>query len=196
MTGSAVRPALLVFVEGLRTEETYVVDWHRRYREMVTVVVDKFRGGPLQLVEHAVAQRRTDLRDEKKGRGKSFDEIWCMFDRDEHPSFDDAIRLARDNGILVAVSNPCLELWFVVHFEDQTAWIDRADAQRRSKELLNCDKVLTQDALEVLFENYPSARLRAAKLDEKHLGDGSPEGENPSSSAWRIVESIRRSPPA
>jgi hypothetical protein len=29
------------------------------------------------------------------------------------------------------------------------------------------------------------------KLDAKHRGDGSPEGENPSSNLWQLVDLIR-----
>jgi hypothetical protein len=45
-----------------------------------------------------------------------------MFDRDEHPNFARAIDLADRHGIKLAMSNPCLELWFILHFEDQTAY--------------------------------------------------------------------------
>jgi hypothetical protein len=31
----------------------------------------------------------------------------------------------------------------------------------------------------------------AIKLDEKHEGDGSPPGTNPSSGVWRLIEVIR-----
>lgn len=58
VSNAARRLELLVFVEGLRTEDQYLVDWHRRRRDRVRVTVDPFRGGPLQLVEHAVAVRR------------------------------------------------------------------------------------------------------------------------------------------
>ena len=29
--------------------------------------------------------------------------------------------MARDNGIRVAISNPCFELWLVLHYAQQTA---------------------------------------------------------------------------
>ena len=28
------------------------------------------------------------------------------------------------NGIRLAISNPCFELWLILHFQDHTAWLD------------------------------------------------------------------------
>ncbi|NEE03781.1 RloB family protein [Phytoactinopolyspora halotolerans] len=184
---------LLVFVEGLKTEEQYLVHWHRRFRGWVNVTIDEFRGGgsPLAMVKRAAAAKKAEARDARRGRGRAHDEIWCVFDRDEHPNFDEAVRLAKDNGINVAVSNPCIELWFVLHYEDQTAYIDRHDAQRRAKAHMGCGKDLTTDAIDALDERYPEAVDRAKKLDAKHAGDGSPSHSNPSTNVWHLVDVIR-----
>lgn len=187
---SAVLLDLLVFIEGLRTEEDYLTYWRRQYRDRVLIDIDPFRGGPLQLVERAVAAKRSEARDAKRGRGRPHDQIWCMFDRDEHPYFDRAIDLANRHGINLAISNPCIELWFMIHFEDHTAFIERQKAQDRAEELLGCSKALNESALRALAERYDEARRRAIKLDEKHAGDGSPPGTNPCSGVWRLIDVI------
>jgi hypothetical protein len=111
-----------------------------------------------------------------------------MFDRDEHPNFAKAIDLADRHGINLAISNPCLELWFILHFEDQAAYIERQAAQRRAEELLGCSKVLSESALNTLADAYDEARRRAIKLDDKHAGDRSPPRSNPSSEVWRLID--------
>lgn len=121
-----------MFVEGLRTEDLYLTYWRRRYRDRVRVEIDPFRGGPLQLVEKAVEAKRIEALDARKGRGRPHDQIWCVFDRDEHPHFPKAIALAGSHGINLAISNPCLELWFILHFEDQIAYLERQAAQSRA----------------------------------------------------------------
>jgi hypothetical protein len=186
-----VLPDLLVFVEGLRTEDLYLTYWRRQYRGRVRIEIDPFRGGPLQLVDRAVETQRAEARDAKKGRGRAHDQIWCMFDRDEHPNFAKAIDLADRHGINLAISNPCLELWFILHFEDQAAYIERQAAQRRAEELLGCSKVLSESALNALADAYDEARRRAIKLDDKHAGDRSPPRSNPSSEVWRLIDLIR-----
>jgi hypothetical protein len=191
LSQAARRKDILVFAEGLKTEEQYVVHWHRKYRDRVNVVLDDFRGGPLQLVQHAVEAKRTANRDARRGRGRAFDEIWCICDVDAHPNLAQARSLAADYGISLAVSNPCIELWFILHFEDQTAFIERRVAQARAKEHLKCDKALSNSALHALDQRHEEAAERARQLDVKHEGDGSPAGANPSSSVWRLTESIR-----
>ena len=191
MSSNALRLELLVFVEGLRTEEMYLVDWHRRCRDRVRVTIDPYRAGPLQLVERAVAAQRAEAYDARRGRGRAHDQIWCVFDRDEHPNFASAIELARRHDIRLAVSNPCIELWFLLHFEDRTAFIDRHEAQARAEAILRCSKVPSPAALAALADRYDKAKERAISLDEKHHGDGLPPGSNPSSGLWRFVDQIR-----
>lgn len=102
-----------------------------------------------------------------------------------------AIALAEESGINLAISDPCIELWFILHFEDQAAYIDRSEAQRRAKKLLDCDKTLSESALRELVEGHDDAVHRATALDCKHEGDGSGRHANPSSGVWRIIDAIR-----
>jgi hypothetical protein len=168
------------------------------HRAGVLVEIDERHGTPMTLVKAAAAAMESERREERKNRGKAHDEYWCVFDRDEHPQFDEAVKLARVNGISIAMSNPCLELWFVWHFADQTAYVDRGDAQRRAKELLGCDKRLTDGGLAQLSEEtrFQAAKQRALSSDLRHKGDGSSPGANPSSSMHLLVERIRRPGPA
>jgi len=185
----ADRKQIYVFVEG-DTERDYLDHWHRRFRDDVHVAIDKCRGSPLRLVSEAVKQRSHDLAEEKRGRGRARDEYWCVFDRDEHQDFNDAITEAATGNVRVAFSNPCLELWFVLHSRDQTAWIHRDDVQRESKRILKCGKNLTSQALESLDGTFDDARRRARQLDLWHEGNGSPPRSNPSSSMWELIERI------
>jgi hypothetical protein len=182
----------LLFVEGRRTEDRYLTEWARRHRQDVVVTVDRFRGVPLSLVKEAVARQRQEKREESRGLGRGYDEIWCVFDVDEHPDLPEAMDLARRSGIFVAVSNPCIELWFLLHFADHTAWIHRHDAQRESRKLLKCGKVLDSAAVTLLIAQHDGAVQRAQALARRHRENGSPEDENPSSGIWQLIDSIRR----
>lgn len=189
-TSEARRPQFLVFTEGEKTEPQYLTHWRRRFRDQVIVEIDSFHGTPRSLVDRAVERKKQEVRNAKRGRGDPFDQIWVVFDTDEHPDICEAERLAAEHGIGVARSNPCIELWFQLHFEDQTAWIHRHVTQARCRELLSCEKSLSASAMETLAQRYEEARARAAALDRKHEADGSPSGENPSSSMWRLIDQI------
>jgi len=47
-------------------------------------------------------------------------ELWVVFDRDENTPQEvyAAFRLARQNGIRIAFSHPCFELWLLLHFKN------------------------------------------------------------------------------
>ena len=191
VTREESKHALLVFTEGDVTEEVYLLHWWRKNRAGVSVEIDDFHGTPLPLVERAVEAKKKGEREEKGGRGVAHNEVWCVFDVDEHPHLERALHLARDNGINVAISSPCIELWFQLHFEDQTAYIERGDAQRAVKENLYPGKSPPKSALKTMDETYDMAKGRARALEEKHRGDGTPAPGNPSSRVWKIVDSIR-----
>ncbi len=193
VTNKAARREIVVFTEGLKTEIQYLSHWNRLYRGSVLVTFDDFHGAPLPLVQHAVDRRTADQRDERKGRGTAPAETWCIFDTDEHPSIPEALDLAVRNDILVAVSNPCLELWFLLHFQDQMAWIPRRAAQTATDRLLSPGKSLTSGDLAQLQERYSAARARAQALTVMHEVNGSPPSENPASNGWRLIDSIARS---
>jgi hypothetical protein len=163
------------------------------HRDRVLVTISDDHGVPMSLVEKAVAAKETDLREARRGRGEDHDQYWCVFDVDSHPRVSEAIALADRHGIEVAVSNPCIELWFLLHFADQAAHIDRRSAQRRCRDELGCEKDLNCKALLRLEERHDDAAARAQALDAKHLGDGSPRGANPSSSLWRLIDAVRSS---
>lgn len=189
-----VRRALLVFGEGELTEEHYLNHYGRLHRHSVTVELADLHATPMALVEAAVAAKRKGERLARRGRGSAHDEVWCVFDVDRHPYLGEAIALARENGIYLAISNPCIELWFLLHFEDQTAYLERGAAQARAGELLGCGKALDDRALTMLERGFEEARRRARALEAKHRGDGTPAPGNPSSGVWRIIESIATPP--
>lgn len=188
----ASRIQLKIYAEGEKTESNYLTHWNRLYREHAVIsIAQHSHTTPFELVQAAAAQRREDLREAKKGRGSAFHQYWCIFDVDEHPRLPEALEMARANDILIALSSPCLELWFLLHFENQTAYIHRHDAQARSKVYLKCGKELTEAALALLVNEFQEAKSRAQALAMKHEADGSQYPWNPHSEVWRLVEVIR-----
>ena len=99
-------------------------------------------GAPMTVVGRPVDQKRSEAKEARRGRAS--DEYWCVIDVDQHANLGPAVEKAITNGISVAASNPCVELWFILHYQHQAAEIDRKRAQAISKELLKCDKVLDE----------------------------------------------------
>ena len=76
---------------------------------------------PLTIAKAAVAYLKAgSSRGRRQGRSafEAQDEVWAVFDRDEHPNFDAAVDLCERNGIHIGLSNPCFELWLVLHHQE------------------------------------------------------------------------------
>jgi RloB-like protein len=198
ITSKAKRLQLMLFVEGSETEPGYFSHWYRLYRDRVIVKIAPHRNvtTPYELVDMAIRQRAADIRDAKRGKGDTFDEYWCVFDVDNHPHLEDALTLADREDINVALSNPCIELWLIIHFKSQTAYIERGTAEAEAKKILKCGKVLSIEALKRLIRDYEKAKSNALALDKKHEGDESSAHSNPSSGVWRLIDVIQGIPNA
>jgi hypothetical protein len=57
------------------------------------------------VVDFAVKEKR---RQERKGI--PYNQVWCVFDRDEHSKIHEAFDRAKAHGIEIVFSNPCFEL--------------------------------------------------------------------------------------
>jgi len=135
------------------------------------------------------------LRNNRRARRNDhdFDEIWCVFDRDDHEDIAGTLQMARDRGIQVAFSNPCFELWLVLHVAEQTAHVNRVEIQRRCRELgLTVGKRIKKEAVDRLLSGYAEAKQRACALAVMHEETGSQE-RNPGSDVWRLVDRLRGS---
>lgn len=184
------RRVVRVHTEGRVTERDYLNHWARRNRG---VLISWGASGmsPLSLVARAREEVNKSRRFGSRQGSLSFDEIWCVFDADEHPNRSQAIFEARQSDIDVAVSNPCFELWLVLHVEDRARPVHRSDIQRDATKLnLIRGKSVPDAAWENLKNDYEDAKRRAQALDQMHR-NVSPPGSNPSTDVWRLVERIR-----
>jgi hypothetical protein len=84
-------PRVLIVCEGIRTEKGYFQSL--RHAERIPIDLEILAGGtPKTLVERAVKRKReADTTAKKSGDPNSrFDEVWCVFDVDEHPFLPEA----------------------------------------------------------------------------------------------------------
>ena len=127
------RARVLIVCEGSKTEPAYfhgLLHAKRLATTKIEVVGGQQAGGthPKRLVEHAKHRH-----DEARREGDEYDEVWCVFDRDEHARIDEAFVQAKDNGFHIAFTNPSFELWYLLHYRWQGAEIDRRAVVRELK---------------------------------------------------------------
>ena len=187
------RPAarIVVATEGSSTEPAYLRALNRLFAdESVRLELVSGVGDPRAVVERAIEEIAKSKRDPLGND----DSAWAMFDRDVHDRFAEAKDLARGNGIGLAVSDPCFELWGIFHYRDQQAPLDRHECQRKLEEL--CPRYERKgrklfDERQTIEQRYGDAVRRAQQSLENRSTEGNPEG-NPSTTVHRLTEHVRQ----
>ena len=186
------RRTFLVFCEGTRTEPDYIGALKREPAVRDSAAIDirverNVSGVPLTLVDAAAEARVRSSREHGE-----IDQVWCLFDVEwprNHPNLPEARNKAAKNNVHLAISNPCFELWLALHFEDRTAWLETAAAEklRRDRDQ-STGKGL--DGSEYMPRRAAAAQ-RARALAAKHEGDGTEfPDDNPSSGMYRLLEAM------
>lgn len=107
---------VLIVCEGKKTEPLYFKD-ARNYHKLNTlnIQVEGVGKDPLTLVNHAQT-----LYKEEERLGDPYDKIFCVFDKDQHTTYEQALKLIKNIGLkgewLAVTSVPCFEYWLLLHF--------------------------------------------------------------------------------
>jgi len=147
------KPVVLLATEGSHTEVVYFQELKKTHREVVTVLISA--GKPGELNPKRVLKR---LRDEvrKHRRNKDWlrsDSAWLVVDTDQWAEEErqEILREAREGDFQLAASNPCFEVWLLLHFRE--VWPSATGKDLR--ELLAAN-----DCLGLFTKtSYPVARL-------------------------------------
>ncbi|WP_083859460.1 RloB family protein [Oceanibaculum indicum] len=173
------RARFIIFCEGALTEPEYFEAIKRLYTgSLIEFRIIKAAGVPMTMAESAI-ESSADIRNRrKKDSYEAADQIWVVFDRDEHPNFDEAIRLCERKKIKIARSNPCFEVWLLLHFCDFDKPGNRHEIQRHLEKIdkdykvsgrktLNCDNIV---------KNVIVAEKRSAELIRRRENERCPYG--------------------
>jgi hypothetical protein len=175
--------------EGKVTEPVYFNDVRRTERGIIELEIVP-GGVPKTVVEKAVEMKKESERKAKQRQDENlrYDSVWCVFDVDEHPFVPEARQQAQANTIRLAVSNPCFELWFLLHFQDQTAHIERSKVQHLCREHMpGYEKT---PLCEVMRPHQAGAIGRATQLERWQESRGN-AGGNPSTGVHRLIQAIQ-----
>lgn len=180
----------VIFCEGEKTEPAYF-NALRQHGSSALIEVKPLpaQGVPDTLTKNAVAEARR-LRREGPNSFEQRDEIWAVFDRDQHPKFDEAVQRCESNRVGVGRSNPCFEVWLILHFEDYDKGDGRHAVQAKCQQACpGYDRHTKRLDCKNLLEHVEAAIKRA----ETQLVRRRIEGEEfgcPSTTVGRLVQAI------
>ncbi|MGH6836706.1 MAG: RloB family protein [Methylocella sp.] len=185
----------ILYCEGKKTEPDYfgalqnVCDGTLIKIEAIGAV-----GVPRTIADRSIERAMLHKRSGKK-EANSFerlDEVWAVFDRDEHPDFDQAVNRCREHGVGVARSNPCFEVWLILHFEDFQCPDGRHAVQKYLKKICpdyDPDNGKTINCLDAV-KNVGEAEVRAECQLRKRKEEGL-EFSAPSTTVFELTRAIR-----
>lgn len=170
---------ILIVTEGSKTEPLYLEEiraTHQLHSANVEVQPGQLGTAPIQVVQYA--RQLFEEGDLHKGiRPKSFDQVYAVFDRDDHDSYFNALNLAKSlDGKLrnddrqpvsfkAITSIPSFELWLLLHYEDIQAPIHRDEVMAHLKQYIPGYDKGAGGAFATTRDRLETATQRAAKFN-------------------------------
>ncbi len=189
------RQRLLIVCEG-KTEETYfsALKSHTNARKKFHLTVrcpNPGTGDQLKLVYWANRFYK------QRGKANTFDKVWCIFDLEQppkQPSFQQAIEEAGRKNFQVCASNPCFEVWLLLHFEDISrpysgSYNAKEELNARFPNGIDITDVdwMTRNICGPDFGGCRKAVERAGRLYDPKLTSVDVAGRNPSTNILSLV---------
>lgn len=186
---------ILVSYEGKKnkTENNYFSNYNGRDKSYVIRMVPGSETDPVNIVKQTIQEVKKlglDLNED--------DRAYCIFDTDNNTSknsqIKEAVMIAQENNIGVITSSPCIELWFLLHYEYTTANMNSDEVIKRLKTHYpkynkNCniypiinDKTKKAYANAIKLEQYQKQNNRNIKSVEA----------NPHSDVYQIIDELEK----
>lgn len=185
-SGREQRRVVLIVCEGKKTEPLYFGHFREALRSVASIkLVSTNTTDAPGLARDARTQSERYGLETKKG-----DRAWIVFDADENSQaqIDECSKIAHRIDADIALSNPCFELWYLLHFEDRKEAIDRKDALARlHRHLPDYGKGI--DCCDAL-ESVKTTAMERARALEARWGAAPSLSANPSTGVWRLVEEL------
>ncbi len=174
---------ILIVSEGAKTEPLYfgeLISQQRLHTASAVVVPSGYGTQPLQVARYAHDLfLNGDPHSNRRIEPRAFEEIFVVFDRDEHDTYFDALsfceaknnRMLNDNRKKVPFkaipSIPSFELWLLLHFEDIQAPIHRDAAYAAVRNHIEGYEKGMEGLFSVTSGEYERAKRNAERLCER-----------------------------
>lgn len=168
-----LNPIYFVFCEG-ETEESYCLFLRQKYRVPI-IIKTKVTGQNIS--DRLIKNFTSEI---KKGNSSRYDKNFLLYDFDSNEFIQ---RLKSINNAILLVSNPCIELWFLLHYRNQIAALDCNNCIKDLTGFIGKYKKgeLNNLLKDKLWQTRFEAIKRAKKLNEF---------DNPSTSIYRLIEDL------
>ena len=129
---------------------------------------------------------------------KDFDEKWIVIDRDEKMTgggghdladFNNALSNSEKENVSVAWSNPCFEIWFLLHFDYIITPFNRVAVFQKLKERFPEYEKNNKNTYTLLKDKTTLAIRYAKKLENENIEKNAADS-NPGTMVHKLVEKL------
>ena len=194
-------PIVIIACDGAKAERVYFSHFKRQARNKplhIVLVKEAAGKGYLEIIQ-AAARAKAEV------EGSAT--VWCVSDVDVNYNTPNALQAknnqlkkyineANKHGFNIALSNPCFELWYLLHFEVTKAYLKDYDAIEKklttSRYIANYKK--NADVYNALADKQTTAISNAEKLKQHHkdqnIIDLMDVATNPYTNIWELAKTL------
>lgn len=181
---------IIIVSQGKQTEPKYFNHYIKKESSFVLKTEPTNGLDPVSLVKHAKY-----LKEEFYVLGPR-DKIYSVYDVDRFPErqLKQAQELAGETNMKTCVSNPCFEIWYLLHYKYSTSSLNSYDDVKRELLRYISDYDKDKDVFSELRQYQAKAISHAKRLDEHHKREeiSSICGCNPSTQIYQLIEYLNK----
>ena len=161
----------IVLCEGRKTEKLYFENYQSRTNNLIVKVMESPYKNAIGIIEYA--QHLVEKHGLNMDEG---DLIYCVFDRDSNTGDEllEAYDKATANDIQICLSNPCFEIWFLLHYEYIITRIEYPSIKDKLKKHMGRNYKKNSDVYPIILDKRNIAIENASKLVKYHKSQGTP----------------------
>ena len=195
----SARDRYLIVSGGKATEHEYLTYVRKQLGASgVKIVVSSTGLSPAGLYEYAIGLRDADRRDAKKNSDPTnvYKKVWIVTDVDDFAAeIQLLLSTQKTTGVDWTISNPCFEVFLVMHSQPCEKHLTSPQVQRMAKKLKlvtgTNDKNVVLDKIAGRFEDAEACAERMLLRHEDH-GKYFPN-DNPSTTMHQLIRTLIRS---
>lgn len=169
------KPTIVIISEGQKTEKLYFGALKNKFqRKIIIEIPNHSRQSPENLVAYLNSKNYSStLNLNKRDSNYKGDSLFIVFDLDDNDQ--DKLNEAKslcDRYTELILSNPCFEIWFLLHFEYTTSpFANQNEVETRLKRYIP-DYQKTKCIFKTIEDKTDMALTNTKKLEKFHIDNG------------------------
>ncbi len=202
----SIKPVILIITEGAKSEPQYLNRFRNRHTNIDVRVVPNSTQGSKTDYQNLIRRAEKYAKDDEISSTNG-DSVWVVADGDvdlqvphaveeKNRSLRNARSLAENKQIKLIISNPCFELWYLLHFGYTTRHFADFGAIKLALEQAGLSQYeKNADVFDKLTPHLEDAIQNAQRLEQFHVENGCKYpfslDVNPFTDLYRLIQQLK-----